>query len=97
MKDGLCPVERICPVHAFTTKGAKLDRKLCYNCGACTRACKAGCFKMNMGEVEIDKHIVPITLRQSDRARAIKLAKRLKKRILDGSFLLAEKIEDLTF
>jgi uncharacterized protein (DUF39 family) len=92
---GKCIVEKICPVNAFTTKDAFLDRNLCFNCGACTIACKAGCFKMKMGEVEIDDRIVPITLRQSDRARAITLAKRLKKRLLDGSFTLSERIEEL--
>ena len=97
IKNGKCPVERICPVTAFKTEGAKLDRKLCFNCGACVQVCKAGCFKMNMGEVEIDNHVVPITLRQSDRSRAIKLAKRLKKRIELGSFVLSEKIENLGF
>jgi putative methanogenesis marker 16 metalloprotein len=90
--DDTCPVERICPVGAYTTKTAKLDRKLCFNCGACVRACKAGCFKMKMGEVEIDDRKVPITLRQSDRARAIKLAKRLNARILSGDFKIAEKV-----
>ena len=97
IENGKCPVERICPVNAFKTKGSKLDRKLCFNCGTCVRVCQAGCFKMNMGEIEIDNHIVPITLRQSDRARANKLAKRLKKRIETGSFTVSEKIEDLDF
>lgn len=97
LDNGKCPVERICPVGAFKTKGANLDRKLCFNCGACTRACKAGCFKMNMGEIEIDEHIVPITLRQSDKARAIKLAKQLKRKILNGKFIINEKIESLSF
>jgi putative methanogenesis marker 16 metalloprotein len=93
--DGVCPVERICPVNAFTTKGAVLNRKRCFNCGACVQACKLGCFKMNMGNIEIDGKSVPITLRQSDRIRAMKLAKRLKNKILDGSFILSEKIDSL--
>ncbi len=97
IKDGVCPVERICPVHAFTTKNAKLNRDLCFNCGACILACKCGCFQMEMGEVEIDDKIIPITLRQSDRFRAGKLAKRLKTRILNGSFVITEKVSPLSF
>jgi putative methanogenesis marker 16 metalloprotein len=97
IKNGKCPVEEICPVNAFTTKGAKLDRKLCFNCGACTSVCQAGCFKMDMGQVEIEGHIVPITLRQSNLALAIKLAKRLKRKIIDGTFIINEKIDDIKF
>jgi hypothetical protein len=48
-----------------------------------------------MGEVEIEGHNVQITLRQSDKARALKLAKRLRNRILDREFLLAERVEKL--
>lgn len=96
-ENGLCSVEYICPVNAFTSKGAVLDRKLCFNCGACVRACKCGCFQMKMGEVTIDDYTVPITLRQSDRARAIKLSKSLQKKILNGSFKLTEKVQDLKF
>ena len=52
---------------------------------------------MAMGEVEIDGHLVPITLRQSNLALAIKLAKQLKKRILNGSFIINEKIDNISF
>ena len=97
IEDDICPVERICPVNAFTTKGAVLDRKLCFNCGACVRTCVCGCFKMTMGEVVVDGHNVPITLRQSDKTRALKLARRLKDRILDRSFTIYEKMEALIF
>ena len=97
MINNQCPVERICPVHAFKTIGSVLNRKLCFNCGACVRVCTVGCFKMNLGTVKINGRRVPITLRQSDKARAIKLAKQLKKKILNGSFVITEKIADLTF
>jgi putative methanogenesis marker 16 metalloprotein len=95
LKNDKCIVEEICPVGAFKTKGASLDRKLCFNCGACVRACNHGCFKMNMGSVEINGYNVPITLRQSDKARALKLAKRLKIRILKGDFELGVRVGKL--
>jgi len=97
MQDGMCPVERICPTNAFTTTDAKLDRELCFNCGSCVSACAHGCFRMEMGSVEVGGRKVPITIRQSDRVRAERLARDLKARILDGSFTMTEKVGDLTF
>ena len=52
---------------------------------------------MKMGHVTIDGKDIPITLRQSDRARALKLAKRLKQRIINGTFVISEKIQKLSF
>jgi hypothetical protein len=47
---------------------------------------------MKMGEVKIDNRFVPITLRQSDRVRANKLAKSLARKIMKGEFVISEKV-----
>ena len=39
---------------------------------------------------------VPVVLRQSDKLRALRLAEELKRRILDGSFRMAEPVERIS-
>jgi len=87
----VCDVEEYCPTNAFSrSKG--IDVYKCFNCGACTFLCPGGAFKGNLGRIKIhdkDKE-VPITLRQSNRSKANKLAKKLKNQIVEREFLLTE-------
>lgn len=85
----VCDVEKKCPTTAFTTKTG-IDKRRCFNCGACVYMCPGGAFSGNTGKVSIPRGDVPITLRQSNRARADKLCKNLKKRIERGEFILSE-------
>jgi len=92
-----CVVEKICPTAAFRTEGSKLDTDLCFHCGACVAACPHGAFVMRSGYLPVEGAEVPIALRQSCRLKAEALAVRLKYRLLNGSFTLTQKIEDITF
>ncbi len=84
-----CLCELYCPVNAFHKK-KEIDTKLCFGCGYCTTVCPRGTPSINMGKIKItaeDKERnIPVTCRQSDRLRAIKLAEKLKQDLLDGSF-----------
>jgi len=61
----------------------------------CVRECPGGAFSGNLGTLVFDNRKVPVILRQSDRARALRLCEDLKDRILTGRFTLTEKTEDL--
>ncbi|MCC7568978.1 MAG: methanogenesis marker 16 metalloprotein [Candidatus Methanofastidiosa archaeon] len=87
----VCTVERDCPTAAFTMKGG-IDKRRCYNCGACVFMCPGGAFKGSLGSMDIEGTRVPITLRQSNRARADELCESLKERILAREFYLSEKV-----
>jgi hypothetical protein len=50
-----------------------------------------------MGEVAVEDKKIPIVLRHSDRIRAERTAKDLKKRILEGEFILSEPVGDIEF
>jgi ferredoxin len=65
------------------------------NCGTCVRECPGNAFSANLGLLPVGTRKVPITLRQSDRARALLLCEHLKSLILDRKFSLAGKVEDL--
>jgi len=90
-----CAVEPACPMRAVTFEGgrARHDKALCFNCGLCTSRCTGGAFKGRLGAISFDDKKIPIVLRQSDRYRAIRLSEVLKRRILDGSFKITQKIE----
>ncbi|HUI39452.1 MAG TPA: methanogenesis marker 16 metalloprotein [Methanothrix sp.] len=92
-----CAVGQACPMSAVTFEGGKVMRikERCFNCGLCATQCVGGAFRGNLGAINFEGRKIPVVLRQSDRARAIKLADRLKQQILDGSFRMTQMVEHL--
>ncbi|AAB99702.1 TPA: methanogenesis marker 16 metalloprotein [Methanocaldococcus jannaschii] len=77
-----CLVEKYCPTFAIKRENGKIKiTEDCFGCGVCN-ICPYGVFKTKLGSV----CGIPITCRQSDRKRALKLAKELKKKIERGEF-----------
>ncbi|MDO9034785.1 MAG: methanogenesis marker 16 metalloprotein [Methanoregula sp.] len=89
-----CQAAQICPTGAITPQKG-IDPLLCVNCGTCVRECPGGAFSGNLGALPVGTTKVPVTLRQSDRARALRLCTHLKDLILDRKFSLTGKVEDL--
>jgi putative methanogenesis marker 16 metalloprotein len=89
-----CGAAALCPASAILPDRS-IDSGHCVNCGTCVKECPGGVFKGNIGSLKVDKREIPITLRQSDRARALQLCELLKTRILDREFTLTEKNGDL--
>ncbi len=89
-----CTSAQSCPTGAITPQ-AGIDPMLCVNCGTCVRECPGGAFSGMLGALPVNTTKVPITLRQSDRARALRLCTHLKDLILDRKFSLTGKVEDL--
>ena len=96
-----CDAEQACPTEAIDfRKGVPaIDRSRCFNCGLCSTRCRDNVFEADLGKVNFKfdgmKMTVPVVCRQSDKARAIKLAKELKERILEGSFEIAPMVEEV--
>jgi putative methanogenesis marker 16 metalloprotein len=96
LKCAECQVQASCPTGAINHKEALLwDDKRCFYCGICATLCKGGVFRSNLGAITLGNHKIPVVLRQSDRARALRLAEELKERILDGSFKLTQAVEKI--
>ena len=97
-KDGNfhCPPQNLCPMDAFTLD-KEIDYRKCYYCGTCVAFCTQGICYSDMGEVKINDRSIPIVLRHSDRIRAEKLAKRLKKSIISGEFALSEPLDKIEY
>ena len=97
----VCKSIENCPMDAIYYKAEKLtlDRHLCFNCGLCTKNCPGNVFSADLGTIGVEKdgtlQEVPIVLRQSDRKRALSMAEKLKKDIIDGSFKITEMVEKL--
>jgi len=89
-----CQAAQICPTGAITPQ-AGINPLLCVNCGTCVRECPGGAFSENPGALPVGTKNIPITLRQSDRARALRLCTQLKDLILDRKFSITGKVEDL--
>jgi len=87
-----CEVEKRCPTNAFF-KSKGFDEHKCFNCGACIFLCPEGAFKGNLGHINIYDKDVPITLRQSNRSKANRLARKLKNLIVEKEFLLTEPVD----
>lgn len=90
-----CRVEEVCPLGAVSFDGdkARWDARRCFHCGICVSECAGNAFRCNMGSVRLGSCSIPVVLRQSDRLRAIRLAKDLKNRILDGTFRISDPVE----
>jgi putative methanogenesis marker 16 metalloprotein len=89
-----CQAAQVCPTGAITRQEG-IDPLACVNCGTCIRECPGNAFSANLGSLPVGTWNVPITLRQSDRARALQLCGHLKDLILDRKFSLTGKVEDL--
>jgi putative methanogenesis marker 16 metalloprotein len=89
-----CEAAGYCPTGAITPH-IGINPGLCVNCGTCVMVCPEGAFHGNLGKVHIGQDRVPVTLRQSDRARALRLCEHLKDLILEKKFQIAGKLEDL--
>ena len=98
--DAFCHVNNICPVKAIQSEPdtcLKFDQSKCFNCGLCVSICNGGAFSANMGSIEFKKINIPITIRQSNRAAAIKAAQELKKQIQNREFKITEPVGKINF
>jgi len=92
-----CRVEKLCPLGAFSRKEG-IDPKKCFHCGACaTILCDRNAFTATLGSIKVGEQRVPIILRQSDRLRALGLAKLLKQKIVEGEFELSSPVQSIVF
>jgi len=89
-----CPVEKICPDSSFRA-GRGTSVKDCFQCGACIPVCVKGALTCALGSIMVAGRRVPITLRQSCRAKAEKLATTLKNFIYERLFTLTSKVADI--
>ncbi len=92
-----CPAEEACPTGAIKSEHSiTIDRGLCFNCGLCSSICP-DVFHARLGSLRSPEGVeIPVSIRQSDRLRASKLARMLKSRILDGSFRISSYVERLS-
>lgn len=98
-----CRVIEACPMGAVSQgeTGAVHSPEFCFNCGLCISRCRGEAFNANLGSVRCTTggclRNIKVTLRQSDRARAILAAKELKEKILTGRFRLTEPVEKISW
>ncbi|NYT02876.1 MAG: methanogenesis marker 16 metalloprotein, partial [Methanosarcinales archaeon] len=89
-----CRAKEACPTAAISVRDGRprLDRKACFNCGLCSTTCPGQVFQARLGSIRVGETEVPIVIRQSDRLRALRLARDLKRRIVEGTFTLSEPV-----
>ncbi|HPS89976.1 MAG TPA: methanogenesis marker 16 metalloprotein, partial [Methanosarcina vacuolata] len=98
-----CLVIEACPMGAVSRgeDGAVHNPEFCFNCGLCISRCRGEAFSANLGSVRCSTggclRDIKVTLRQSDRARAIIAAEELKEKILTGRFRLNEPVEKISW
>jgi putative methanogenesis marker 16 metalloprotein len=104
LKCKICLVEEACPMGAVSRtedKKAVHSSSLCFNCGLCISRCRGDTFSANLGSVRCATggclRDIKVTLRQSDRARALKAAEELKEKILTGAFRLKDPVEKISW
>jgi putative methanogenesis marker 16 metalloprotein len=90
-----CRVAALCPTGAFDPRAKAVQSELCFHCGTCVQACEGAAFHGELGIVTVGGKEIPVTLRQSDRTRAVKLAELLRQKIVAGEFTLAEPVSSL--
>ncbi len=99
----VCCVAEACPMGAISKgeNGAVHNPELCFNCGLCISRCKGEAFSAKLGTVSCAVggcfRDIKVTLRQSDRARAVKAAEELKAQVLSGKFRLREPVEKISW
>ncbi|MBD3229169.1 MAG: methanogenesis marker 16 metalloprotein [Candidatus Lokiarchaeota archaeon] len=90
-----CIILDICPMKPYMyNEENEFDLTNCYHCGSCL-PCPENVFSANLGSIMIEDKLVPITLRQSDRYTALKLAEELKNKIIEKEFYLSEPLEKI--
>lgn len=90
-----CIAEYYCPVGAISWREKKRDETVCARCGACTVNCLGGAFKANLGKVKLkDGTEIPIVFRQGNRYKALRLAEKLKEKVIKGDFII-NSVDDL--
>ncbi|HEY3361567.1 MAG TPA: methanogenesis marker 16 metalloprotein [Methanosarcina sp.] len=98
-----CLVIEACPMGAVSRGETRAvhSPEFCFNCGLCTSRCRGEAFSANLGSVKCTTggrlRDIKVTLRQSDRARAIIAAEELKEKILTGRFRLTEPVEKISW
>ena len=98
-----CLVVEACPMGAVSRGETRAvhSPEFCFNCGLCISRCRGGAFSANLGSVRCATggclRDIKVTLRQSDRARAIIAAEELKEKILTGRFRLTEPVEKISW
>ena len=96
-----CLVAEACPMGAVSKgeSGTEHNPELCFNCGLCITRCRGEAFSANLGTVRCTTggclRDIKVTLRQSDRARAVQAAKELKEQVLTGKFRITEPVEKI--
>jgi putative methanogenesis marker 16 metalloprotein len=98
-----CCVLEACPMGAISRgeDGAIHSAELCFNCGLCISRCRGKAFIANLSSVKCTTggclRDIKVTLRQSDRARAVRAAEELKGQVLTGKFRLSEPVEKISW
>lgn len=96
-----CEAEEKCPTAAISFPGGvpTIDRYRCFNCGFCSTLC-GKVFRAELGAVRFTLRgrevSIPVVCRQSDRVRALRLARALRDRILDRSFIITAPVQRLS-
>lgn len=84
-----CLAQKSCPTNAYHKDNITED---CYGCGICTTLCPGHVATMKLGSISIEndgKNIeIPVTCRQSDKKRGLKIAEELKDALVNGTFKL---------
>ncbi|HPR42238.1 MAG TPA: methanogenesis marker 16 metalloprotein [Candidatus Methanofastidiosa archaeon] len=86
-----CEASKVCPTDAITPRKG-IDKRRCFNCGACVEACPNSAYIGRMGSLIYDGGEVPISLRQSNRSMANRLCRKLRDMINDKEFYLTKKV-----
>lgn len=93
----VCKAVKSCPMNAISDV-LEINRHRCFNCGLCSTICP-DVFHADLGKVQVCldgiMREIPVACRQSDRARALKISRELKSKLLDRTFLLTEPVEKL--
>ncbi|MBN1786392.1 MAG: methanogenesis marker 16 metalloprotein [Candidatus Methanofastidiosa archaeon] len=90
-----CHADMHCPTNAIRPNKGGIDKRRCFNCGTCVYVCPNGSYSGALGSLHCEGRDVPISLRQSNRAMADKLCKKLRDMIMDKEFYLTKKVSGI--